>query len=267
MTKIDENSSKDDIKKLQKALKDNGFSPGKVDGDFGPATEAALIAFQKSENLLADGVAGQKTLGALGLLPENAEPIPSAAAQFTVKIVSKMFPFTPIDHIKEHLPFVLKALTDAGLDDTQMILMALASIRAETESFEPISEYKSKYNTSPGGHAFDLYDKRADLGNKGKPDGEQFRGRGFVQLTGRANYKEHGAAIGLGDQLVKNPKIANDPKIAAELLASFLKSKERKIKEALLENDLKQARKFVNGGSHGLDRFVDAYNRGRVLVV
>ena len=36
-----------------------------------------------------------------------------------------------------------------------MVLMALATIRAETESFEPISEGKSKFNTSPGGRPFD----------------------------------------------------------------------------------------------------------------
>jgi peptidoglycan L-alanyl-D-glutamate endopeptidase CwlK len=85
-------------------------------------------------------------------------------------------------------------------------------------------------------------------------------------LTGRANYQTHGAAIGLGNQLVDKPELANDPKIAAQLLASFLKAKERPVKEALLDNDLKQARKLVNGGSHGLDRFVDAYSIGNRLI-
>jgi len=144
------------------------------------------------------------------------------------------------------------------------VLMALASIRAETESFEPISEGKSRFNTSPDGHPFDLYDNRRDLGNQGQPDGERYKGRGFIQLTGRDNYKKHGQAI--GQDLVNNPDLANDPAIAAKLLASFLKNKERAIKEALLENDLKQARKLVNGGSHGLDRFTDAYAIGNRLI-
>ncbi|MDF0667352.1 MAG: hypothetical protein P0119_14930 [Nitrospira sp.] len=59
-----------------------------------------------------------------------------------------------------------------------MVLVALAIIRAETESFEPIAEGRSRYNTSPNGHPFDLYDYRKDLGNQGPPDGEQYRGRG-----------------------------------------------------------------------------------------
>jgi peptidoglycan L-alanyl-D-glutamate endopeptidase CwlK len=153
---------------------------------------------------------------------------------------------------------------EQNLADKPMVLMALASIRAETESFEPISEGKSRFNTSPDGHPFDLYDNRRDLGNQGPPDGERYRGRGFIQLTGRDNYEKHGQAI--GRDLVNDPGLANDPQIAAKLLASFLKNKERAIKEALLENDLKQARKLVNGGSHGLDRFADAYAIGNRLI-
>jgi peptidoglycan L-alanyl-D-glutamate endopeptidase CwlK len=79
---------------------------------------------------------------------------------------------------------------------------------------------------SPGGRAFDLYDNRRDSGNSGPPDGATFRGRGFIQLTGRANYKEHGAAIGPGGQLVTNPDLANDAGIASRLLASFLSARE-----------------------------------------
>src|SRR5688572_30493801 len=56
-----------DVVALQKALLAAGFNPGEVDGSFGGGTEAALIAFQRSEGLLDDGVAGPKTAKALGL--------------------------------------------------------------------------------------------------------------------------------------------------------------------------------------------------------
>jgi hypothetical protein len=184
----------------------------------------------------------------------------------TVDMVSKMFPDTPIKNIEDNLPFVLQALVDAGLADTSMVLMALATIRAETASFRPISEGISKFNTTPGSHPFNLYDDRADLGNHGAPDGERFKGRGFVQLTGRANYQQHGAAIGLGNQLIDNPALANDPDIAAKLLASFLKNKEKAIRKALSVGDLKTARKLVNGGSHGLTEFTEAFKRGESLI-
>lgn len=260
------------VAELQKKLNAAGFNCGKPDGKFGQATEIALKAFQKSMGLLADGIAGSKTLAALNkiqpttpiMLPEpTGKPV---LDKFTVAIVQQMFPATPKKNIQKHLPTVLKAMDEAGLGERDMILMALGTIRAETEGFEPISEFKSKFNTSPGGHPFDLYDNRKDLGNKGKPDGASFKGRGFIQLTGRDNYKKHGAAIGLGNGLIENPDLANDPETAAKLLASFIKSKERKIKEALLDNNLKLARKLINGGSHGLARFSETYRTGSKLV-
>lgn len=264
MAILKEESTGPQVRTLQRQLKKRGFNPGAVDGKFGAATKAAVIAFQKSEGLLADGVAGPRTQAALDLT-ENAD-LPSAIPGVTVAIVSKMFPVTRLDNIKANLPFVLNGLKQAELADKPMVLMALATIRAETEGFEPISEGLSRFNTSPGGHPFDLYDNRADLGNQGNGDGEKFKGRGFIQLTGRTNYQEHGEAIGLGNRLIKEPDLANDPDIAAKLLASFLKAKERAIKEALLESNLKLARKLVNGGSHGLDRFTDAYDIGDRLI-
>ncbi|MBS4097371.1 MAG: peptidoglycan-binding protein [Sulfuricella sp.] len=256
--------SSDDVKALQTQLAAKGFPPGQIDGNFGPATEAALLAFQKSQGLLADGIAGPRTLVALGLADDDT--LPSAIPDVTVDKVCSMFPQTPRPNIATNLPYVLQGLVNADLQDQPMVLMALATIRAETEGFVPISEGQSRYNTSPGGQPFDLYDKRTDLGNSQPGDGAKYKGRGFIQLTGKANYQEHGKLIGMGNQLVEQPDLANDPATAAALLASFLKDKERPIKEALVAGDLRTARRLVNGGSNGLDRFEDCYWRGNALL-
>ena len=178
---------------LQQALLDKGFDPGLIDGAFGGGTEAAVLAFQKSEGLLADGVAGPRTLNALQLVASPA--LPDATGAVTVEMVSQMFPFTAIGNIKAQLPFVLAALKERGLHDRPMVLMALATIRAEAEPFLPVDEGRSKFNTSPNGHPFDLYDSRRDLGNRGRPDGDRYKGRGFVQLTGRDNYRRYGPKL------------------------------------------------------------------------
>ncbi|TAV19072.1 hypothetical protein ELI35_37825 [Rhizobium ruizarguesonis] len=57
----------DHVAELQIALKDHGFDPGKVDGLFGNATEAAVFSFQLSEGLLPDGEVGPETGQALNL--------------------------------------------------------------------------------------------------------------------------------------------------------------------------------------------------------
>jgi peptidoglycan L-alanyl-D-glutamate endopeptidase CwlK len=257
-------SSGPEVRRVQTLLAAHGFNPGPVDGNFGEATEAAVIAFQRSEGMVADGIVGPRTAAALGIT--DPAPIPTVIPGVTVEAVCEMFPQTPRANIEAHLPPVLDALVEPALTEKCMVVMALATIRAETECFAPVSESISRFNTSPGGRPFDLYDFRKDLGNQGPPDGERFKGRGFVQLTGRANYARHGATIGLGDQLITNPDRANDPAIAARLLASFLKSREVAIKHALLENDLRTARRLVNGGCNGLDRFEEAYQRGLSLI-
>ena len=264
MPVLREGASGPDVTALQRKLQERGFSPGQIDSEFGPATEAAVMAFQRSQGLLPDGIVGPRTATALGL--DSPVEVPPVIPTVTVAVVSKMFPFTPVDNIKANLPVVLNALVEPELTGKKMVLMALATIRAETEVFKPISEGESRFNTSPGGHPFDLYDNRQDLGNLGPPDGAQFKGRGFIQLTGRANYQHHGEAIGLGNGLIDDPDLANDPEIAAKLLASFLKSKETQIKEALLDGDLKAARKLVNGGTHGLAVFTAAYRIGDTLI-
>jgi peptidoglycan L-alanyl-D-glutamate endopeptidase CwlK len=167
---------------------------------------------------------------------------------------------------QEYLPYVLQALQEEGLTDKKMVLMALATIRAETAGFVPLSEFKSKYNTSPSGPPYNLYDFRKDLGNNAKGDGDRFKGRGFIQLTGRFNYQKYGKAIGLGDELANNPDRANEPAIAAKILAKFLKDKERAIKEALLDGSFATARRLVNGGRHGLQEFIAAYQIGETLL-
>ncbi len=258
------NSSGPEVRALQQALQAAGFNPGSIDGSFGPGTEAAVLAFQRSTGIAADGVVGPNTATALGLaaIPLILSAIPGVS----VHIVSQMFPVTPIGNIAANLPPVLDALVSAKLSDKGMVLVALGTIRAETESFEPISEGRSRFNTSPSGPPFDLYDNRQDLGNTGTPDGANFRGRGFVQLTGRANYTR--SAKEIGQDLVANPELANDPQVAASILARFLSDREDRIREALASNptDLATARRLVNGGSNGLDRFTDAFNRGMQLI-
>ena len=198
-------------------LKAAGFSPGLIDGDCGAGTEAALMAYQRSADLLADGLGGPRTLKALGLA--RSDKLESAIDRFSLQVVAQIFAGAPLSNVRNHLPVVLGAMEAAGLVDRTMLLMALCTIRAETAGFAPINEGISRYNTSPRGHEFDLYDARNDLGNSKAPDGERFKGRGFIQLTGRSNDDTCGRRLAV--PLVAQPELANDPIIAAQILCCF----------------------------------------------
>lgn|GEM_PF-5490212 len=64
--------------RLQTQLVAAGFNPGAADGVFGPATKAAVLAFQRARGLVADGIVGPATHGALGRVPGGAAPSPGA---------------------------------------------------------------------------------------------------------------------------------------------------------------------------------------------
>ncbi len=65
MATLKQGSSGPDVQDLQQKLKDLRFDPNGVDGNFGPGTKAAVIAFQQSKGLQADGVVGPATMAAL----------------------------------------------------------------------------------------------------------------------------------------------------------------------------------------------------------
>ena len=72
------------------------------------------------------------------------------------------------------------------------------------------------------------------MGNNSPGDGFKYRGRGFIQITGKDMYKQIGAAI--GEDLIGNPDLANDPRVAARIVPAFFKLKLNKRKPKDLEN-------------------------------
>jgi putative chitinase len=266
MISLKRGSRGDEVRRLQALLCLGGHDAKPIDGDFGSGTERALRLYQAAQGLQADGELRDDAFRLLGMdQPDPTKtPVP-VIDRITVDTVAQMFADAPRANVERHLPPVLAALKSAGLDDRDMVLMALGTIRAETAGFEPISEEPSPYNTSPGGpHPFDLYDHRENLGNLGPPDGARYKGRGFIQLTGRANYRAYGAR--LGQPLEDDPELANVSWTAARVLAAFLADKRSAAKYAIFGQDLLTARKLVNGGSHGFERFQAAFVTGERLL-
>lgn len=139
-------------------------------------------------------------------------------------------------------PVIEKALQKEGMDEVHTRIAVLATMVTEVgPSLRPINEY--------GGPSYftRMYEGRSDLGNNRPGDGARFHGRGYIQLTGRANYRSYGAKLGV--PLEKRPGMALRPKVGAQVLAQYFK--ERGIDHDARQGDWVDTRVKVNGGLNG----------------
>lgn len=130
---------------------------------------------------------------------------------------------------RKNLPYVARALENEGILTQNVLAYALATIEHETAgTFEPIAEYKGRKSARR-------------LGYEG---GQQFAGRGFIQITHLRNYKRMGQRIGMGDALVKNPDLAMQPEVSAKILAAFFK--QNNVARQAMAGDFISARMPIN---------------------
>jgi hypothetical protein len=149
-------------------------------------------------------------------------------------------------NVSSNWPIVENELVALGIGSTNCLVAAIATIAVETGSFSPVKER--------GGTAYlsKQYDGRSDLGNVAPGDGERYRGRGFVQITGRANYRSIGKEIGI--DLEGRPDLALDPAIAAKVFAVFFR--DHHVAELADGGKWELIRRRVNGGLNGWAEFV-----------
>ena len=157
-----------------------------------------------------------------------------------------------LEDCKVYLPGILSAMNKYDILDNMVLIGLLATIRIETGGFKPVHEW--------GGESYwKRYEERADLGNVNPGDGVKYHGRGYIQLTGRANYSTYGKKLGV--DLENNPDLAMDPEISAQVLACYFQ--ERGVADAARGGDWRRVRKLVNGGYHGWDVFSKYVERAR----
>lgn len=118
-----------------------------------------------------------------------------------------------LPHARSRVELFCDALNDAmntyNINTPQRQAAFLAQIAHESGELRYVEEIAS-------GKA---YEGRADLGNTQPGDGVRFKGRGLIQITGRANYARCGAALGL--ELLEHPELLSDPGNASRSAAWF----------------------------------------------
>jgi predicted chitinase len=129
----------------------------------------------------------------------------------------------------------------------------VAQCAHETANFSSLKELGGRLD-------FKKYDPKFNprkakmLGNKQVGDGAKYHGRGYIQLTGRDNYKRAGLALGL--PLEEQPELVERPDIAAQVAVWFWKN--QVVPKVSNFNDTAQVTKPINSGLKGLD---DRHNK------
>lgn len=156
------------------------------------------------------------------------------------------------ENVGAYWPLLARQMKAAGMLDKPTAIAVLATVRVEaTSRFAPIPEYASGW----------AYEGRADLGNTEPGDGPRYKGRGFVQITGRANYRTYGRLIGA--DLEADPDLALSPDIAARILVAYFAA--RDIPSMARRDDWLAVRRAVNGGLNGWVPFIGAVEQLRDL--
>jgi putative chitinase len=209
--------------------------PMVADGRWGPGTAAALQRYQRAAGTRESGLVepGDATLAAFHRtlppgLPREKLWATMATAELSV--------------IDRYFPQLSECLTRNGIDTPLRIAHFLAQVGHESADLRYPEEIAS-------GQA---YEGRADLGNTEPGDGQRFKGRGLMQLTGRTNYARYGAARQRDFLSGDNPKlIASDPGLAVDVAGWFWAT--QNLNNWADADDVETVTKKINGGYNGLD--------------
>jgi putative chitinase len=106
------------------------------------------------------------------------------------------------------------------------------------------------------------YEGRKDLGNTQPGDGPRYKGRGILQITGRANYADYGKALGV--DLVNNPTLAAQPALSLKIACEYWKR--RNINANCDRDDAQAVTREVNGGLNGLSERIAFTQKAKTAV-
>jgi putative chitinase len=264
-----------DVKKLQEKLGVEAI------GKFGPKTEAAVKAWQKANGLTDDGIVGDATWSKLF---GESKPVEVIKEDVVIPSGGSL----NLEKLKGHIPDAVIAQipeTAAKFNITNNLRLAhfLSQCGHESGGFKAVSEnlnysadglkkifgkyfpgnLNESYARQPEKIAARVYASRMGNGDESSKEGFKFRGRGYIQLTGKANYTNFTKFI--GEDCIANPDLVATKYPLASAAFFFDSNKLWSICDKGADDATVTAvTKRVNGGTIGLpDRikhFKEYYN-------
>jgi putative chitinase len=206
----------EDVRRMQQKL---GLT---ADGSFGPATDRAVKAWQSANGLKADGIVGPATWGRMFGDAPAAPATPAVTIPAGPLKLEKLKGHIP-DNVIAQIPEVAEKF---GINTPLRLAHFLSQCGHESAGFKAVTEnlnYGAKglmsifkkyfpteakaleYERKPEKIANLVYANRMSNGDEASGDGWKFRGRGYIQLTGKANYTEFNKAV--SENLLETPDL------------------------------------------------------------
>ncbi len=192
------------------------------------------------------GAPGASGTQGTGGVTASSGPLPAGYPEVTADELKRIMPHATDENIRKYLGPLNRAMAENNINTKERQAAFLSQVAVESGSLRYSEEIAS-------GAA---YEGRRDLGNTQPGDGKRFKGRGLIQLTGRANYESVGRALGV--DLVNNPQLAESPEMSARIAAHFFKS--RGLNEIADRRDIGLVSRRVNGGTNGLSERIAFFN-------
>jgi len=242
-------------------------------GNYGPKTEDAVKAFQTKNGLTPDGIVGNTTWNKIMGITEAEAPIASVVVSTPIASVGGL----KLDKLKGHIPDAVIAMipdTAAKFEINTPLRLAhfLAQCGHESGGFKATQEnlnYSAKglagifkkyfpteaaaapYARQPQKIASKVYGGRMGNGPESTGEGYKFRGRGYIQLTGKENYTAFGKSI--GEDMTVNPDVVASKYALLSAAWFFSKNGLHKMAdEGATDTVVTKITKRVNGGTIGL---------------
>jgi putative chitinase len=258
-------STGEDVKKLQQKLGVEAI------GTFGPKTEAAVKAWQKANGLDDDGVVGSDTWSKLFGVDSTSVPVIKEDV-----VIIKSTGLLNLDKLKGHVPDTVIAQIPTVMEKFQIntplrLAHFLAQCGHESGGFKATQEnlnysadglkkifpkyfpgnIAESYARNPEKIASKVYGGRMGNGGEETKEGYKFRGRGYIQLTGKENYTSFAKSI--GEDTVANPDLVATKYALASAGWFFSKNGLNAISDKGADDATVTAvTKRVNGGTIGL---------------
>ncbi|SNS74103.1 glycoside hydrolase family 19 protein [Rhodococcoides kyotonense] len=180
---------------------------------------------------------------------QAAAAVPPPPPTFiTAAQLAAIVPQVPADKLATYVAPLNAAMVSGGIDNPIRKAAFIAQLLVESDGFRTFEEYAS-------GRA---YEGRSDLGNTQPGDGQRYKGRGAIQVTGRHNYESMSQATGV--DFVSNPELVSSPEYAFTTAVWYWTS--RHLNQAADISGIIKVSELVNGGHHGLAERLAAFQRG-----